>query len=72
MASVLPLLADRELFRAPDPSVETPLRRAYGAIRSCAVECLAGHFREADAELRRMNENLIKATQVLSRYSLHP
>lgn len=70
--SVLPLLADDALFRAPDPEAQEPLRDIYRSMRRLAVHCTAGRFRETDVEYGNLQRHLSAAAAVLTRYGLGP
>jgi hypothetical protein len=72
VAKVIPLLRDPNAFKAPDTSIEEPLRRAYQDMRQMAAECTAGNSREVETKLAAMQENLGKANTILAQYGLRP
>ncbi len=72
LARVIAFLADEEIFKAPDPDVELPLKNAYRTIRTLGGHCTAGRFQEVDKDYRRIQKHLGDVTEVLAEYSLRP
>lgn len=70
--AVIPVLRSSELFKAPDPSVEGPLRRSYVEVRVLATHCIAARFRETDQQIKEVQKYLGYAAQRLAPYSLEP
>lgn len=71
-SSVIPVLRNDALFKAPDPSVEEPLHRAFVELRVLATHCIAARFRETDKQIAQVQKYLGYAAQRLAPYSLQP
>ncbi len=72
LVTVLPLLDQPLIFKAPDSRVETPLRDAYREIRQWAGYCASGNFVQVDQHYERMQKHLARATALLAEYELRP
>lgn len=72
LAAVIPLLRDRDLFRAPDPKVRSPLERAFVELRQMATHCNAGRSFEVEQHFGEMQRQLAAAARLLAPYSLKP
>jgi len=66
------LAREPSVFRAPEPSVEAPLRGAFQSLRRMATACTAGNFKSVDENLAEAQRRLAVAAQRLQPFGLSP
>jgi hypothetical protein len=72
--AVVPILREGSaVFTAcPDPAAAEPLRQAFAAMQSLAVDCTAGRVQEAQAHLSVVQRKLGLASSLLAPYGITP
>lgn len=69
---VLKVLAQPNLFRSIDPTVNRSLQRAYEELKLLAGQCVAGRFDQVDQHMAKVQRYLRQAAVTLKKYELRP
>jgi hypothetical protein len=69
---ITPLLAEPQVFAAPEIGIESDLRLAFYHFQRMAGACLNGRLSEVNSEMGKAESKLKAAAGVLARYGLTP